>query len=89
MLYQNKNNVYYLGVDTYVKLLLDCVELLNLMKNKNTNYIISSDLNVESRLNNSTLNKMNKANNYYRGGSILFIYPYQLNQIIVTSINLL
>tara|TARA_X000001382_G_C3169483_1_gene178995 strand:- start:398 stop:565 length:168 start_codon:yes stop_codon:yes gene_type:complete len=41
MLYQNKNNVYYLGVDTYVKLLLDCVELLNLMKNKNTNYIIS------------------------------------------------
>jgi len=88
MLYQNKNNVYYLGVDTYVKLLLDCVELLNLMKNKNTNYIISSDLNVESRLNNSTLNKMNKANNYYRGGYILFIYPYQLNQIIVTSINL-
>jgi len=60
---------------------------MNYITNKTNNYIISSDLNVESRLNNSTLNKMNKANNYYRGGYILFIYPYQLNQIIVTSIN--
>ncbi len=95
MLYQNKNNVYYLGVDTYVKLLLDCVELLNLMKNKNTNYIISWEKRgnpikyIPVLLSKFATSNINKANNYYRGGYILFIYPYQLNQIVVTSINLL
>jgi len=107
MLYQNKNNVYYLGVDTYVKLLLDCVELLNLMKNKNINYIISSDLNLENRLNYSRLrqnkdsdkfstckatsiqSKINKANNYYRGGYISIHIPSLVKSIIATSINLL
>jgi len=78
---------------------------INYITNKTNNYIISSDLNLENRLNYSRLrqnkdsdkfstckatyiqSKINKANNYYRGGYILFIYPYQLNQIIVTSIN--
>jgi hypothetical protein len=63
---------------------------MNYITNKTNNYIISSDLNVESRLNNSTLNKMNKANNYAIEVAISYTsFTYQLNQIIVTSINLL
>ena len=63
---------------------------MNYITNKTNNYIISSDLNVESRLNNSTLNKMNKANNYAIEVARSYTsFTYQLNQIIVTSINLL
>lgn len=60
---------------------------MNYITNKTNNYIISSDLNVESRLNNSTLNKMNKANNYYRGGYISMHIPLSVKSIIATSIN--
>ena len=80
---------------------------MNTITNKTNNYIISSDLNLESRLNNSRLrqnkdsdkfstckatsiqSKINKANNYYRGGYISIHIPLLVKSIVATSINLL
>ena len=61
---------------------------MNYITNKTNNYIISSDKNVESRLNNSTLNKMNKANNYAIGITISYISFTQsvTSQLIVVPI---
>ena len=80
---------------------------MNYITNKTNNYIISSDLNLENRLNysrlkqnkdsdkfsickaTSTQSKINKANNYYRGGYISIHIPLSVRSIVATSINLL
>lgn len=82
ILLSHKKQLFIFILDRYVKLFIDYIELLNLMKNKIINYLISSDTKLENRLNYSKpLTRINKANNYF--GVTISSYiniPYQLNQ---------
>ena len=68
ILLSRKKQLFIFILDRNVKLFIDYIELLNLMKNKIINYLISSDTKLENRLNYSKpLRRINKANNYSRG----------------------
>ena len=53
ILLSRKKQLFIFILDRNVKLFIDYIELLNLMKNKIINYLISSDTKLENRLNYS------------------------------------
>lgn len=73
ILLSRKKQLFIFILDRNVKLFIDYIELLNLMKNKNTNYIISWEKrgnpikSIPVLLSKFATSNINKANNYSRG----------------------